>query len=96
MLYVAVIVFLGVIVGSQGMAVNVSLYGEALCPDTRDFVLGALDDALAKVGDIFTLHYVPWGNAILKKDGKFECQHGKMECVMNQIEACVLYYYKER
>lgn len=47
----------------------------------------------AKVGSIFTLRYVPWGNAQIAKNGSFECQHGKMECVVNTIEACAIYYY---
>lgn len=46
-----------------------------------------------KVGDIFTLNYVPWGNAELKKDGSIECQHGKLECTLNTVEACALHYY---
>lgn len=46
-----------------------------------------------QVGDIFVLDYVPWGNAILKKDGKIECQHGELECTLNTVEACALHYY---
>ena len=46
-----------------------------------------------KVGSIFTLHYIPWGNAQVAKNGSFECQHGPMECVVNTIEACAIYYY---
>ena len=49
-----------------------------------------------QVPDIFTLTYVPWGNAQILPDGKFECQHGEMECIMNTVHACVLYYYPDR
>lgn len=46
-----------------------------------------------QVGDIFVLDYVPWGNAVLEKDGTIECQHGKLECTLNTVEACALHYY---
>ena len=45
-----------------------------------------------QVSTIFTLHYVPLGNAKLV-DGKLECQHGPMECTMNTVEGCALTYY---
>ena len=48
------------------------------------------------MGDLFTLTYMPWGNAKVLSDGKFECQHGEMECVMNTVHACVLFYYPKR
>lgn len=48
---------------------------------------------MLQIGDIFTLNYVPWGNAVLDKDGKIECQHGKLECTLNTVEACALHYY---
>ena len=45
-----------------------------------------------QIPNIFSLHYAPWGNAKLV-DGKFECQHGAMECTMNTVQACALHYY---
>lgn len=51
---------------------------------------------MLQIPDIFTLKYVPWGNAILKRDGEIECQHGKTECVMNTVMACVLHYYPDQ
>ena len=47
---------------------------------------------LVQVPDIFTLHYVPLGNAKMV-NSKLECLNGPMECTMNTIEACALYYY---
>ena len=50
----------------------------------------------SQVGDIFTLTYIPWGNAHLLSDGTFQCQHGQMECLINTVDACVLHYYPNR
>lgn len=48
---------------------------------------------ILQVPDIFTLNFVPWGNAKIDSSGEFQCQHGEMECVMNTVEACALNYY---
>ena len=32
-------------------------------------------------------------NAKISSDGKFDCQHGEMECTMNTVQACALNYY---
>ena len=45
-----------------------------------------------QIPSIFTLNYVPWGNAVIK-GGSFDCQHGTMECTINTIDACVIHYY---
>ena len=49
-----------------------------------------------QVGAIFDLAYIPWGNARITADGQFECQHGKMECLINTVDACMLNYYPDR
>ena len=46
-----------------------------------------------QISEIFTLKYVPWGNAEVKQDHEIVCQHGPTECVMNTVQACALYYY---
>eukprot|EP00118_Oscarella_pearsei_P024549 m.306293 g.306293 ORF g.306293 m.306293 type:complete len:216 (+) comp41120_c0_seq1:22-669(+) len=75
--------------------VNVSFYSEALCPYCDSLTEGEMNKAVNEIGEIFTLHFVPWGNA--KVDGKrFICQHGEIECQMNAVEACVLHYYTKR
>ena len=74
------------------------LCGVFLGPDERSLQQGSLGVPVlgpllsttctrTKVGSIFTLRYVPWGNAQVAKNGSFECQHGAMECVVNTIEA---------
>ena len=49
-----------------------------------------------QVGSIFTLTYVPSGNAKLQSDGTLKCQHGPMECLINKVDACLLHYYPDR
>ena len=50
------------------MAVTLTLYGEAGCPDTSDFVLGPLQETLDALGPAVTVDYVPFGNAYFVSD----------------------------
>ncbi|XP_064393541.1 uncharacterized protein LOC135341013 [Halichondria panicea] len=97
-MYSLILVALALCLASASSAdkVVVGFYSEQLCPDCLMLSNGPLTDAFEQVPDIFTLYYVPWGNARLMTDGKFECQHGKMECVMNTVMACVLNYYPDQ
>ncbi|RVW76513.1 Gamma-interferon-inducible lysosomal thiol reductase [Vitis vinifera] len=42
---------------------------------------------------IVNLRMIPWGNAVLRPDKTFQCQHGPAECVLNTVEACVINIY---
>ncbi|XP_062510733.1 gamma-interferon-inducible lysosomal thiol reductase-like [Corticium candelabrum] len=95
MLVVLVVAALTVGASSSNL-VNVSFYSEALCPFCDQLTEGEMNEAVQKVGEIFTLHFVPWGNALMNPDGSFDCQHGEMECAMNTVEACVIKYYPSR
>ncbi|XP_003388404.1 PREDICTED: gamma-interferon-inducible lysosomal thiol reductase-like [Amphimedon queenslandica] len=76
--------------------VAVNYYAESLCPDCLAFSKGPMNVAIDKVGSIFTLTYVPSGNAKLQSDGTLKCQHGPMECLINKVDACLLHYYPDR
>ena len=76
--------------------VQVGFYAESLCPDCIALSTKYMNKAVEEVGKIFDLLYVPWGNARLLSDGTFLCQHGKMECIINTVDACVLHYYPQR
>lgn len=43
--------------------VTVSLYGEASCPFTRDFILGTLNETTEDMGHILNFDFVPFGNS---------------------------------
>jgi interferon gamma-inducible protein 30 len=92
----AVLVLLALAFSTEAKLVNVTLYSEALCPDCAQFVRTDLSRAVEEIGSIFTFKFVPWGNARQNAFHEFVCQHGPMECTMNTIEACVLYYYPKR
>lgn len=81
--------------------VNFSLYYESLCPGCRDFIKEQLYKTYLNLGEnVMNLSLVPYGNAEERKMSgggwKFECQHGKMECVGNLIETCALYLVKNK
>ncbi len=74
--------------------VNVTLYGESLCPDCRHMVLEVIAPMLEKgLGDVMSLRYVAYGNVRSgKADGEgsqgIKCQHGAQECLMNKYINC--------
>jgi interferon gamma-inducible protein 30 len=71
--------------------VRLGLYYESLCPYSANFVVNYLvkifETGLISVVD---LHLVPWGNAKLRANNTFDCQHGPVECLLNTIEACAI------
>lgn len=76
--------------------VNFTLYYEAECPDCHYFFLNQLVHAYNKIGFIFNLGLVPYGNAEEYKKGNkwiFKCQHGADECWGNIIQTCSLFLY---
>ncbi|XP_063849997.1 gamma-interferon-inducible lysosomal thiol reductase-like isoform X2 [Scylla paramamosain] len=71
---------------------NVVVYYEALCPDSRYFVLKQLKPTYGKLRSIMSVSFVPYGKAqTTEKEGKytFTCQHGPVECRANTVHACV-------
>ncbi|KAG5552914.1 hypothetical protein RHGRI_010884 [Rhododendron griersonianum] len=71
--------------------VKLSLYYEALCPYCANFIVNSLgktfDNGLIS---IINLRLVPWGNAYLKDNKTWVCQHGPDECLLNTVEACAI------
>lgn len=76
--------------------VTMSIYYESLCPFCADFIVNDLV-RLFQTGliSIVDLRMVPWGNAGIKPDGTFDCQHGNDECYLNTIEACAINIYPD-
>ncbi|XP_013773428.1 GILT-like protein 1 [Limulus polyphemus] len=74
--------------------VMVSVYYEALCPDSIDFVLEQLWPTYKKIPKIIQLDLVPHGKARTRmlNDGTwfFSCQHGENECYGNLVQTCAI------
>eukprot|EP00873_Tetraselmis_striata_P034436 jgi/Tetstr1/454700/TSEL_041586.t1 len=75
--------------------VKVAFYTESLCPDCRNFTLGALATAFDDgVADIMDVELVPFGNARREPDtGELICQHGPLECTFNKVFGCATHLY---
>lgn len=75
--------------------ITVSVYYEALCPDSRQFILEQLLPAYKLIPDNMKLDLVPYGKANTKEENNvisFSCQHGPTECLANKIHACAIKY----
>lgn len=74
--------------------VDVQLYGESLCPYTTMFIKSQLQPTWEVLSDYINLEIVPFGNGKCQKadddDYKCTCQHGPMECFINQLMNCVI------
>uniref|UniRef100_A0A2P2IBH2 Gamma-interferon-inducible lysosomal thiol reductase-like n=1 Tax=Hirondellea gigas TaxID=1518452 RepID=A0A2P2IBH2_9CRUS len=75
--------------------VRVTVYFEALCPDSRRLFRKQLGPTYRQLRDIMQLEYVPFGKAVATprlSNGRitidFECQHGPRECLGNRIMSC--------
>lgn len=79
---------------AAGTPVLVTVYYEALCPDSKHFVVKQLQSTFERAPELIDVKLIPYGKAttIIQKDGslKFECQHGQTECEANKIHACTI------
>lgn len=75
--------------------ITVSVYYEALCPDSRRFILEQLLPAYELIPNNIILNLIPYGKANTKETNQeltFSCQHGPTECLANKIHACAIKY----
>lgn len=78
--------------------VQVAVYYEALCPDSRSFVVKQLGPTYRKLPANLEVELVPYGKAttVKRNDGyEFVCQHGPIECQANMIHACSIDVIKD-
>ncbi|VVC43698.1 Gamma interferon inducible lysosomal thiol reductase GILT [Cinara cedri] len=78
----------------------VGIYYEALCPDSRNFILQHLVPSINKAPNSFDVDFVPYGKAKTHEnsDGSiiFDCQHGEVECQANKIHSCAKKHIKDK
>ncbi|KAG5899567.1 hypothetical protein JTB14_022898 [Gonioctena quinquepunctata] len=74
--------------------VDVSVYYESLCPDSKRFFTQQLYPSLqGNLSTFVNLTLVPYGKTKATMDineWRFECHHGENECYGNKIQACAL------
>lgn len=77
----------------------VSVFYEALCPDSKNFILKQLTPTYKKLPDWVIVDLVPYGKAstTTNPDGtySFQCQHGQRECEANMYHACTIDLVKD-
>lgn len=74
--------------------VNVAVYYESLCPDSRKFFTQQLYPSLqGNLSSYVNLTLVPYGKTTMEfktSEYEFTCHHGPGECQGNKIQACAL------
>jgi len=76
---------------------DIAVYYEALCPDSRNFIVNQLNGTWHAVGSsVVNPSFIPWGKAKLNGtdssgEAVITCQHGPEECWGNRLHACVIY-----
>ncbi|OXU25364.1 hypothetical protein TSAR_012927 [Trichomalopsis sarcophagae] len=78
----------------QIQPVVVTVFYEALCPDSRSFIKHQLKPTFDKIEDYIDVNLIPYGKAetiVTSDDYEFKCQHGETECEANMIHACAIH-----
>ncbi|KRG03804.1 gamma-interferon-inducible lysosomal thiol reductase [Drosophila mojavensis] len=74
------------------LPVLVTVFYEALCPDSKYFITKQLLTTYKAAAPIMEVQLVPYGKAhtTVDNEGKFifDCQHGPTECQANMYHAC--------
>lgn len=72
--------------------IKIDVYMESQCPDTADFLDTQLMPTWNELKDYMNLKVIPFGKARWTKqaddDYSFQCQHGRNECLVNQLMCC--------
>ncbi|XP_054742448.1 gamma-interferon-inducible lysosomal thiol reductase [Anastrepha obliqua] len=100
-LFVRYLLFHGAILAPQpeykrtpGMPVLVTVFYEALCGDSKHFIIKQLLPAFKQAAPLMEIQLVPYGKAqtFTNPDGtyRFDCQHGALECEANMYHACAI------
>lgn len=80
--------------------VVISVYYEALCPDSKSFILRHLIPAIEKAPVVLGVDFIPYGKAETISLGNdrydFNCQHLSVECKANKVHACAIRYIKNK
>ncbi|OQV23946.1 putative Gamma-interferon-inducible lysosomal thiol reductase [Hypsibius exemplaris] len=79
--------------------VDLEVYYETLCPDSRNFIETQLYPTANKVGHVMNIKVYPYGKATEvqnpDKTWNYTCQHGPKECATNMLTTCALHFYSK-
>ncbi|XP_017476061.1 PREDICTED: gamma-interferon-inducible lysosomal thiol reductase [Rhagoletis zephyria] len=79
---------------TAGTPLLVTVYYEALCGDSKHFIIRQLLPAFKQAEPLMEIQMIPYGKAktFTEPDGtyRFECQHGSVECEGNMYHACAI------
>ncbi|KAH8238774.1 hypothetical protein KR026_007328, partial [Drosophila bipectinata] len=78
--------------------VLITVFYEALCPDSKYFLSKQMLPAFKTAPSIMDVKLVPYGKATTRQsDGNisFDCQHGPTECQANMYHACAVDIIKD-
>lgn len=79
--------------------VHITVYYEALCPDSRSFFIKQLLPTYMKIKENLEIKHIPYGKATTTKVNnvyEFKCQHGPIECQANMMHACAIDVIKDQ
>ncbi|XP_045116459.1 gamma-interferon-inducible lysosomal thiol reductase-like [Portunus trituberculatus] len=68
--------------------VGVTVFFEALCPDSRRFIVHQLYPVWRSIGDVMEVDLHAHGKSWETDAGEFTCQHGERECAANLMITC--------
>jgi len=91
---IATLLFVLIIGVCTAQKVPVSVYYEALCPDSQAFITNQLYPAMkSPIGRFVDLKLIPFGKSnysTIGSDVSFTCHHGPNECYGNKIHSCAI------
>ncbi|XP_014477899.1 PREDICTED: uncharacterized protein LOC106746160 [Dinoponera quadriceps] len=75
--------------------VNVDVYYEALCGDSKRFITTQLAPSYGQLKDYIHITFIPYGKATHTREStttpwQFQCQHGPAECRGNKAQSCAI------
>ena len=79
--------------------INVDVFYEALCPDSKNFILNTLSPAFSLFSPHLSVTLWPYGKAMTTQtepNYEFRCQHGSAECEGNLYHNCAEKYIKDQ
>jgi len=79
--------------------INIKVYYESMCPDSKYFINHQLIPTIKQLHEIVNFNLIPYGKAKTFKNTTgiyFTCQHFRLECEGNKFHACAVKHIKNQ